>query len=299
MVLVILPADAATISGAPADRVAKLDVGPLAVQVFLPAEHLSLSDAVEVAVVLSAPEGVEVAWPSPPEAFADAKVLSTNKDGPDKVGRFLLRRWTLRLEPMKLGVLRLGVATVRYRDANAPWSTGEIPLGSTTIVPGPTSSDDVSTLRPSPLLPPEPAHHWSKYLIWGGAALFAFVLLAFLWTSLRAPSPKHGMDLDPWSDLEAAVEVGSNDPRELIRSATDLVRRELEIRFGRPASRQSTPELLSDPALIGRLNADQREALSRFLATADVEKFGRRPPTLDDARQCVRQGKEILAKRGS
>lgn len=280
----------------------KLDVGPVAVDVDVARSVFTLAEVVEISVTMTSRPHVEIEWPKIPESPDHYKVLGTTTDGPDRLDKFDLRRWYARLEPLRLGPLQVADIPLRYKSGKEDWETGLVPIPRLEIVPGPSSSADPASLRSLPELPTPVdqetgSDFLSRALRWGGVAMALAVLLAAARSRFRRGAPVRS----PREDVLAALSeledrgIGIDGERAFVSDVTALVRAYLESAYGLEASRQSTPEFLANEAVRSVLTSGQQAALEEFLAAADIEKFASRPPTVEEARLCLRRARGFLA----
>lgn len=289
----------------------KLDVGPVAVEIDLPGLVFSLADPIELSVTLSTPPHIGIEGPELTPASSDFVVIDTHADGPDIVGRFALRRWRWRIEPMRLGELALPPVRFRHRSGSDPWEEASIPLPALRVVPGPSSSTDPESLRPIPLLSDAtdpsgetPRSRLAARLRWAGLGLAAVGVALVLWARRRVtPSPPSSPTASPPCEraladlarIEAAMGARETDPRDAIAAGCERVRLYLEEAHGLSAPRQSTPEFLGDPAIQVRLTVSQRAALFELLTACDVRSFASPDPTADQAAVCLSRARAFLA----
>lgn len=277
----------------------KLDVGPVAVRVDAPATMIGLSETIEVSVTMVAPERVAIKIPDLTGMLGTCKVLGARVEGPDKLDRFLARRWFLRLEPLRLGRCDLGTVTIEYKDGALDWQRGTVPLPALQVVQGPTSSADPATLRPIPSLPdPGEAAPWPQRLRWGGAALFVIVVLLWIRSALKTrPASMSAVQqaLQALTGLERSDLLVTAGPRRFVEQATQIVRHYLEQAYGLAATHQTTIEFLASEPAKAVLTAGQRIALAELLESADVSKFAGPEPNAATCATCLRRARAFFA----
>jgi hypothetical protein len=269
----------------------KADVGPIAVEVDCDRAVGTLADSFRVSVTMTAPQPVVIDWPTPPPENDQFRILEILTDGPDQIGRFSCRRWQIRIEPMQTGTIRLGSASIRYRDGiDAEFQTAHFTLPKIVVVRGPTSSSDPSTLRPIPDLP-RTGGGWElpRLLRWLGAGLAGVAAVGY--SVLALARRRHPADqTDPaQSALEVlrAIESGENHNRMQVTRVADALRGYMQRAYGVGASKQTTPELMHDPSVSRLLSPSRRAQLAEVLCVVDATRFSMREP--DDAalRRCI------------
>ena len=299
LVSLLLAGRAPAADSAPYEQ--SFDIGPVAVRVDCERTVIGLSETVQIGVTFSAPEHVRIEWPVLSAELDGFQKLGTRQEGPDQIEGlsrpFLVRRWFLRLEPLRLGSFSLNGLTFKYADGSQEWQTGEVKLPTLEIVPGPTSSADPATLRPLPLPPvPKSNSGWAQALRWMGIVLFVgTVTVLLLWRRRSGSESPVQRALEELRQLDGGELADSDAVRDFVGQVSQVVRGYLETAHGLQAPRQSTPEFLSDPHTAQVLRPEQRSALAEFLASADVEKFAAGEPGIEDARRCLRRARAFLA----
>lgn len=280
----------------------KTDVGPITVHVDCDAQRLRLSDVAQISVTMAAPPHVEIEWPKPRFDPARIRVLDVATDGPDQVGRFKLRLWRIRLEPLVVGKLELGNVQVRYRDSG-DWETGPVALPTLEIFPTPGNSLDPATLRPVPQLAGVARDAvWSigRAVRWLGIAVG--VLAIALWAALsrldgrRVRSPRD----EALVALESAEHwsAESESWRERITTICDVVRNYLERAHGLAARARTPAEWQGDEQADKVLSHQTKKLVITLLAAADAARFSRHEPSRADWETCQRLARMVLEEEG-
>lgn len=277
----------------------KLDLGPIAAEVDCGPEVVPLYDAVAVAVTMTAPASVEVEWPTFAESSDDYRVIDVATEGPDRVGRFLARRWRVRLEPLAIGKLSLAALAVRYRDGTSEWRVGQIALPTIEIVAGPTSSADPATLRPIVALPAPARPDWlPRALRWTAVGIVLLVLGGWAIRDRRrriAPATPQSAALAKLDAL-ARQPLAEQDARQAAGAVSQIVREYLEGRYRIAAACRTTPELTAELARCPRFPGEQRSPLEHLLAAADPQKFAGPRPRLDAVHDLIDNCREFLSR---
>lgn len=263
-----------------------------------PAVRLSEFVRVTLAVEGSAPLRVEL-----PPAVVDAPSAdvwrvrplgpAATADLPD--GR---QRWeqSFRADPYVPGSpVRLGFAPAtvsdgtdaRQTDATFPHVevrvTTDIADASTTSIRPITGVEDPPPVTPTP--PPSP---WP----WLAAGALAALMIGSAILLRRRPvvslSPDEAARLR-LAEADAALAAG-RPPAEVADTVADALRRVVGHRFGLPAERQTTPELLA----AGPWPPDTADELRTVLDACDRAKFADR--TADDTGEIIRRARELLPR---
>lgn len=250
-----------------------VDVGPLTIRVDVEPNPAALSDAIRVSLTITSPKGVEIEWPRPGD-LAAARWIDQRTEGPDSIGRLLVRRWMGRVEPLSVGPLNLGVLEIRFKEAETDWRTGEIRLPIVEIAPSSASARSSDDLRPPPPLEEPTPPRVGRLLFWVGAAFFLAAATILLATQRR---PTRSLE-DPLRDAREALEAldGRVEPAEAAERLVGILRGYLEKRYDLPASRRTATELLSDPETRAKLSDRSRRVLCELLREMDVERFAGR-----------------------
>jgi hypothetical protein len=294
---------AVIVTGAPTAQAStpirqKLDAGPIAVEVDCGRQVVPLYDVVRVSVTMTAPATVDVEWPAWGQTSDNYRLLNTATEGPDHVGRFMARRWQVRLEPLAIGKLALPALTIRYRDGTADWQTREIALAVIEIVAGPTSSADPATLRPIVALPALEQTDWlPRALRWGAVGITLVVLAAWAMRDSRRKRPLSTPLAFALARLEAlgGSALGEREARQTAGAVCQILREYLACRYGVAAVRRTTPELAAELAECPQFVKEQRPPLERLLAVADPQKFAGTSPRSADVADLIDECRRFLA----
>lgn len=286
--LVIVAVAGLATSGRGATR--DLDIGPITAKLEWTTGPISIAEPVSLSLTMTAPPRAlirEPKWVADPKHFL---VLSTRMDGPDTVGRFHLRRWVCRIEPLTTGKLSMGSMELAYQDGKNPWRTESISLPTIEIVAAATIGDE--ELRPIPAPPAAPALPLARALQWGGITI-ALVIAIF---ALYRRRPRSSSRQEAMDRLRRFAErsMPSFPPRDAVATIIDIVRDYLVARYHLPADRKTTAELTAEQPLADLLGPVQREALREMFCEADVEKFSGRTLTESDARSCLEVARRFL-----
>lgn len=127
-----------------------------------------------------------------------------------------------------------------------------------------------------------------------GLTAAALTLAGWLvWYTRRRPassaSPAEGA-LGELARLGAALP----DAERFYTRLAEIVRRYLELRFGSPAPRQTTPEFLAAARQAPRLSAAQQALLGELLTQCDLVKFARSEPGPQECRAALARARTFV-----
>jgi len=140
----------------------------------------------------------------------------------------------------------------------------------------PDATSGESLVPPRPNLGPEP---WPESSPWAGNIVFlvGFVVVLLIGWIRRKPR-----SIPPAKDHAPAVDF-DRSPVQRFVALSEAVRGALLARFGPAWGSKTTEEIGGDPALVSRLDPNDRDRLVAFLELADRVKFGStEPESLDD-----------------
>jgi len=156
-------------------------------------------------------------------------------------------------------------------------------------------------LRPNPgpeLLPPEPS--WE---IAGSLGLIGLVLLLaamVLWLWLRRPRGVPPLPPGEWALRELArVESNGEDVEQRYARVADVLRHFLAARFHLDAPVRTTPEFLHLLNAAERLSGEQKAGVAETLSQADLVKFARVTPAVEDADQFLKRVRTLIQQLAS
>lgn len=292
------------------------DVGPLHVEADFP-ETIGLAEVLEIRITIAGPTDIAIRWPRPAERWSDMKILSSRQEGPDEFqgekGRLQVLRYFLKLEPPRLGAVPLEEFTFDYAqrpagDEPPRWNRATISLPPISVVTQSPGSDDPSTLREIPDLPPLSGtnawrQRWATGFKVAGGVILVVVIVVALWRRGQSqPSSTDGLSprdsaLQGVNRLAVLLPAGDTTEwphgRTMVGEANELIRGYLEKRYGTPTGVETTPELLADRSL-DRLGGEGRDHLRGFLSAADHRRFGGDEPTAAETRDVIDSARLFL-----
>lgn len=127
------------------------------------------------------------------------------------------------------------------------------------------------------------------------ALIVGLVGLLVRWLKNRpVPEPP-----DPRTRALAALErargqIAATDPHAFTVLISDILRAYISEAFGLRATRQTSPEFLSDAATSTRFAEREREHLAKFLERCDQIKFGHFDATGEDSEQLLEQARNFV-----
>jgi hypothetical protein len=217
-------------------------------------------------------------------AISDFGELPSRKEN----GRIILARWYT-LTIFATGDHLVPAPTVQYRTPGEELREAEgneVLVGVTSLLAQETNATDIRDIKP----PEEVPFDWRPYGIVAAVVAAVGLLGAGLFYLLNRPrrqrlvpaEPPHEVALAALNKLRALHLVESGQIEEYYVRLSAIVRRYLEDRFSVRAPEMTTEEFLVAVAGDGRLAPPHRRLLGDFLSQADLVKFARHLPTLQD-----------------
>jgi hypothetical protein len=258
-----------------------------------PERKMRLSDSLQLRIVVEGGPKREVVLDS---LKADERVWSIQEQAGDPGGRHWERSYTL--EPLQPGSLALPVIALRYRDGgDGEWVA--VRWADLVLEVLPPAKGGIRLNAPVEDLPetqsaPATFSWWVIPLTLGGVFLLG---LAGWW--LRQPRRVNGLspgerahrELDRLSQAETPV---PDQPGWFHSRVSSIVRAYLEERFGFPALRQTTEEVILAARRSDSVGEDVQEDIQSVLQLCDQVKFagtvpaeGQKADTLTLARRIV------------
>ncbi len=210
----------------------------------------------------------------------------------DEGGRLVLERWYTLLG-YEVGDQIVPGPPIHYRVPGSDMESIEAPDVLVTVqsLLGDTEdglpADDVRDIKGPMAVPRD-----YRPLVWALAALLLLVGIgwALYWLFNRPrqlpivpPRPAHELALDALARLRAARLLDAGRHMEYYVRLSAVVRHYLEGRFGLRAPEMTTEEFLQAVQRGSQLPVAHRSLLAEFLCEADLVKFARHMPTVDDA----------------
>jgi hypothetical protein len=196
------------------------------------------------------------------------------------------RAW--QFEPIQPGKLTLPAVSVRYRDdLNQPWAVAVFDAVTVEVV-GPQFKGGSEVRGDLPLESPGLPPDTKAFPIRGPVIVLALLLVVvgFLLLVARRSRPQRAIpaDVRALRELDRLVAAPSDRPGWLHQRASAIVRVYLEERFGLPAPRQTTEEVLDAVRGSGQLSDEILGEIEQLCRRCDRVKFaGSRPTGEEDA----------------
>jgi hypothetical protein len=246
-----------------------------------------VADPLTVRFHVQAPAGTLVTFPPAEKALGPFTVRETRDafDVPSNGGRTWTR--TQVLESYTTGAVEVPGVTVAYKTKQAGVdATGELTSPTLTIEVASTLPADADPLKfhdikgEVAIAPPTGTPLWWWFA--GGGAVVA--TLAGIWWYRRTHRPLTAAEraLAELARLDLDEFIRSERVQELYVAMTGIVRHYIERRFALRAPRQTTPEFLAGLCGEASLTHEHKRLLGEFLEAADLVKFARFSPAVDD-----------------
>jgi hypothetical protein len=254
-------------------------------------KSIDLSESVRVIVVIEGPAPLRVELPKTllaPETEQDWKIqpdgpAAITPAGPDR------QRWTqaFRLDPYVFGnSMVILFSPMRVNGREIPGPSCEVSVEDPKIDTKPGSSMGVTGIEE---LPPRAGHPGSSLRWWWIPVVVALASFALIWRYRRRPRPLSPVEWvrQEFDRLERSGLAGA----PLVHGSAAVVRGFIERRFGFPAPRLTTQELL---AAVEQASwpATETEPLQQILEESDRVKFAGDVPDDEACRELLARSRE-------
>ncbi len=205
------------------------------------------------------------------------------------------------------GVQSVDGGSISYRVAGGELEQLEVPDAVVTIASLLDGLDETAAATADirdihgPVRVPEPARPW--WLLAVGAALAALVTWAiWRWSSRRRAvaavfaRPAHEIALEALAALHAARLLSDGRHAEFYVRLSGIVRAYVEGRFRMRAPEMTTEEFLQAAQSNRELPAADRSRLNEFLREADLVKFARHVPTVEQGERAFEAARDFVAR---
>jgi len=263
---------------------------PVSVHAGVDRKEVTIGDPIRYTVEVSAASDTELVIPVLSGTLGDFTIsdfgeLPTRKEN----GRVIVTRWYT-LTIFDTGDHLIPAPKVQYRMPGTELqdATGnEVLVGVVSLLAKEKTPTDIRDIKP----PEEVPFDWRPYALVVGAVVAIGLLGAAFFYLLNRPRRQRALPARPPHELALAalnrlrtrhfIEEGKFEEYYVELSA--IVRRYLESRFRLRAPEMTTEEFLSSVAGDARLTPPHRRLLGDFLSQADLVKFARHLPTLNDS----------------
>ncbi|MHC4128804.1 MAG: hypothetical protein ACYS1E_07560 [Planctomycetota bacterium] len=275
--------------------------GPVSMQVRAEPAAITVGQRVALTLEVTAPEGVEVRMPRLEDTLG-AFLVRAARTPPDipEGGR---RRFThtYELDTFASGAVEIPAFSVGFTDRRAEIGgtgqavEGELATDPLTITVGsvltgneqPTDFHDIRNPVDVPVASPLAAR-WPLGLAIVVVATAIAVIAIVIARRRRAAVPAPVVPPHEWAEarlerLAAEHLIEQGRFHEFYFRLTDIVRQYIERRFAIMAPERTTDEFLSETRRSAVLTDEHKDLLGGFLRAADMVKFARHRPTVEEA----------------
>jgi hypothetical protein len=266
-------------------------------------QAMALADVLHLVVTLEGSKGLEVDGPlrlGDVSAW-DVLAVSPPRLKTEEDGRV---RWqqTLTLAPTAPGDQPLHLAPLTYRDGEGDrhtlrWTPFSVRIVTAVTNLDPRSARDISASEDPPPLPAA-THVWP----WIASVALAVVLApGVVWLALRKrarPAPSSALH-KAMRECDRVLAMQRANGKSRVILLTGVVRRFLERRFGMPARRQTTAELLAGIAARSDLPGDARHWLRTFFEQTDLIRYAGAAVTEDRCQELAQEIRQFCAGASS
>lgn len=263
---------------------------PVSVQASVDRAQVTIGDPIRYTVQVTAAADTEVMIPVLSGSLGEF-TISDFGELPTRTehGRVIVSRWYT-LSVFATGDHLVPAPKVPYRTPGEDLREvegNEVLVGVSSLLAQEKNPTDIRDIKS----PEEVPFDWRPYGI-GAAVIVAVGLLGtglFYWLNrprrqrMLAPEAPHELALAALHKLRARHLIEAGQFEEYYIQLSAIVRRYLEDRFSLRAPEMTTEEFLLAVASDGRLAPAHRRLLSEFLSQADLVKFAKHLPTLQDS----------------
>ena len=263
--------------------------------------EVTIGDPIRYTISVTAAAGVEVEIPLLGEQLGDFTVLDFGELPPrTENGRVVTGRW-FRLTTFETGQHLLPGPTIRYRQPGGERERidGEdVSIAVLSLLAEAGQNPTLQDIKPPEALP----FDWWPYGLVAVAGLILAGLGGGLFFYLRRPAPAVAPPVPPASQL-ALEALRRLHARGLIEkqqfetyyvSLSAIVREYLEDGLNLRAPEMTTEEFLSAAARDCQLSPIQQERLAEFLSQADLVKFARHRPGLEESEAAYQAARRFV-----
>jgi hypothetical protein len=263
---------------------------PVTVHASVDRKEVTIGDPIRYTVEVSANTDTEIVIPVLSGTVGDFTISDFGEVPPRKEnGHVVSARW-YKLTTFQTGDHLIPAPKVMYRIPGEDLQQAqgnEVLVGVTSLLAKDPKAADIRDIKP----PEEVPFDWQPYGIAAAAVVVVGLLGAAFFYLLNRPRrqralpprPPHELALTALNRLRARGLIQQGHFEEYYVQLSSIVRRYLEDRFQIRAPEMTTEEFLSTLATDGRLIGPHRRLLGEFLSQADLVKFARHLPSLNDS----------------
>jgi hypothetical protein len=263
---------------------------PVTIHASVDRKEITIGDPIRYTVEVSAAADTEILIPVLSGAVGDFTISDFGESPPRKEnGRAVASRWYT-LTTFEAGDHLIPAPKVMYRLPGEELQEAqgdEVLVGVASLLAKDPKASDIRDIKP----PEEVPFDWRPYGIAAAAVLVVGLLGAAFFYLLNRPRrqrvlpprPPHEVALTALNRLHAQGLIQQGQFEQYYVQLSSIVRHYLEDRFRIRAPEMTTEEFLSKLATDGRLIAPHRRLLAEFLSQADLVKFARHLPSLNDS----------------
>jgi len=264
--------------------------GPVRVLATAEPKQATLGQPIRYTVEARASVDVELRIPVLAGEIGPFSIIDFGEIPPERSDKEVrVGRWYT-LTAWQVGELRIPAPKMQYRVAGQDLvevEGNEIAIEVKSLLAADPGEPELRDIRPPWQLP----FDWRPYALLAGVlAVIGAIAAAFYYFVQRPrrqpiipPRPAHEIALDGLQRLRGQKLVEAGRFEEYYVALSALVRRYLEDGFGLRAPEMTTEEFLLAASSDRRLAANHRRTLAEFLSQADLVKFARYQPGIDDA----------------
>ena len=264
--------------------------GPVQILVSVAKDEITIGDHVRYTITVSAETEADVSAPLLHDRVGDFDIIDFGQE-PERVqaNRTTITQWYT-LTIFTTGYHMIPAPKVSYTTADGTEHQAEgeaIRIHVASLLTQEGQPTDIRDVKP----PEDVPFNWQPYLI-GGAISFALIglglalyyfLKRFRREAIVPPRPAHEVALESLSQLQAKQLPHAGQFEAYYVALSAIVRIYLEDGLNIRAPEMTTEEFLSAVTRDTRLTPDQQRLLGQFLSQADLVKFARHVPSLDDS----------------
>lgn len=274
---------------------------PVQFRTWVEPKEVTIGDPIRYSIEIRVSEGTELRIPVYSGSFGDFTITDFGDSPPQtKDGWVTVTRWYT-LTCFETGDQLVPRPRVHYRlpGGEIEGAEGEETLvGVHSLLARQPDATDIRDIKPPEELP----FDWRPYGLVGAVcvalALAGFGLFTFLNRPRRSyvvpPRPPHEVALTALQSLRAQRLIEEGEFAQYYVTLSAIIRRYLEDGFGVRAPEMTTEEFLATAASDRRLGPQQRRLLAEFLTQADLVKFARHLPTLNDVESAYEAARRFI-----